>query len=127
MPERCGGGAARLGALLLVLALLGCGPGTGGTGLPPGADASVAPTTTAPGSANTTAPSVALPDRAPDLAGPIERLDATVIRIAATDLPRERAELLLDDGTAATADALQVGAEARAWFDGARWQVAIRR
>jgi hypothetical protein len=105
---------------MLLLALLqGCGPGTGGTGLPPAAADLGAPATNAP--------SVALPDRPADLAGPIERFDATVIRIAGTDLPRDGTDLVFEDGSATTDAALRVGAQARAWRVDTGWRVAIQR
>jgi hypothetical protein len=119
MPERVRSVAARLAAMLLLLLAQGCGPGTGGTGLPPGAGVN--------GSAVADAPAAALPERPADLAGPIERVDATVVRIAATDLPLALSDLVFDDGSPATADALQPGVEARAWRVGERWRVSIRR
>lgn len=119
MPERGRSVAARLAAMLFVLLAQGCGPGTGGTGLPP------APGPIAP--ASTSATLTVGFDRPADLAGPIEQLDATVIRIAGTDLPRDLSDLLFDDGGPATADALRVGVEAQAWRVGERWRVAIRR
>jgi hypothetical protein len=119
MPERVRAVAARLAALLLLLLAQGCGPGTGGTGLPPGGGSSGFPWTEAP-----TAP---LPDRPADLAGPIERIDATVVRIAATDLHLALSDLLFDDGSPATADALRPGVEAQVWRIGERWLVSIRR
>jgi len=127
MPERVRSVAARLAAMLLLLLAQGCGPGTGGTGLPPSAglpDSAVAdapaPVAAAP------APSAPLSDRPADLAGPIERVDATVVRIAETDLPLALCDLLFDDGSPATAEALQPGVEARAWRVGERWRVSIR-
>jgi Flp pilus assembly protein TadD len=41
---------------------------------------------------------LALPERPADLAGPIERVDATAVRIAATDLPLALSDLVFDDG-----------------------------
>lgn len=119
MPERVRSIAARLAATLLLLLAQGCGPGTGGTGLPPAADSSGFPLAEAP--------AAPLPDRPADLAGPIERIDATVVRIAATDLPLALSDLLFDDGSPATADALRPGVEAQAWRIGERWRVSIRR
>jgi hypothetical protein len=105
--------------MLLLLLAQGCGPGTGGTGLPPAAGSSGIPLEEAPAAP----PS----DRPADLAGPIELVDATVVRIAATDLPLALCDLLFDDGSPATADALRPGVEARAWRIGERWRVSIRR
>lgn len=124
-------------AVWLMLTLLqGCGPGSGGTGLPPeaglGAEqpnspVAALPPATGPGDAPIGGPVAGPPDRPADLSGPIERVDATVIRIAGTDLPRDEVDLLFEDGSHATTEDPPVGAEARAWRVAGRWQVIVRR
>ncbi len=142
-------------AVWLMLTLLqGCGPGSGGTGLPPeaglGAEqpnspvaalppapglgteqpnppVAALPPAPGPGDAPIGGPVAGPPDRPADLAGPIERVDATVIRIAGTDLPRDEVDLLFEDGSHATTEDPPVGAEARAWRVAGRWQVLVRR
>ncbi|MFM1988786.1 MAG: hypothetical protein RJA99_1743 [Pseudomonadota bacterium] len=126
--------AARLVAACLALVLAACGPGTGGTGLPPGdgtptASTGTAPSSTAPSSTvpSSTAPALVapLPDRAPDLAGPIESADADALTIAGTRLPRASVSLRDAAGAPLADDAAQAGRPARAWRAGEGWLVAL--
>jgi hypothetical protein len=126
----------RVLALLLCVLLQACGPGTGGTGLPPASTSAPASNTTGgttdgpppssstgtttvapPSSSATTAPLSSAPDRAPDLAGVIERLDDTTVLLAGVVLPRGEVDLI--------GAPLRVGATARAWREGGRWVVRV--
>ena len=121
-PRPCARTRVRHGVAAVGLALLlqGCGPGTGGTGLPPGAGASDAASTLA------LAPSVeALPGRTPDLAGPLQSVDAETLGIAGASLPRAGVSLRDPVGNPLAADAARVGLPARAWRVGDGWVVAL--
>jgi hypothetical protein len=122
--------AARLAALVLasfvaVLGLAGCGPGEGGTGLPPPAS----------GSATVGAPDATLPPPTPatllaagvpaDVAGTIAALDDRVLVIGDVALPRDAVDAVLADGRPAPPGSLAVGARATAWRLGERWLVQL--
>jgi hypothetical protein len=110
-------GVAAVGLALLLQA---CGPGTGGTGLPPGSGATDAASSLA------LAPSIeALPGRTPDLAGPLQSVDAGTLGIAGTSLPRAGVSLRDPAGAPLPADAARVGLPARAWRVGDGWVVAL--
>lgn len=141
-------------AILLIFALIaGCGPGTGGTGLPPASagaptgDAVAAPPTTGPTTGPTSGPTptppaagspsgptigttpaapVTVPDRPPDRVGAVESIDETTLRIAGLEVARARVDVLLADGRPATVDALRTGAEVLAWEVGPRFVVQLR-
>jgi len=126
----------RLLAALLCVLLQACGPGTGGTGLPPASSSAPATSTTGPTadtpppsnttgtttggtppSSATTAPLPSAPDRAPDLVGVIERVDDTTVVLAGVTLPRAEIDLI--------GAPLQLGAAARAWREGGRWVLRV--
>lgn len=114
----------------LALLLAACGPGTGGTGLPPGDGADSSSVVSAP-TPSTQAPSAsrlpvaALPDRAPDLAGPIEAVDADTLTLAGVGLVRASVSLRDGNGAPLGAEAAQPGRAARAWRTGETWVVAL--
>jgi hypothetical protein len=124
---------AALAAAAASLLLAGCGPGTGGTGLPPGSDTAPVDaalpspvTSTGPQpSTGTVAAPRPLPSRAPDLDGTIDRVDDATLSIAGSALPRASTDVVLADGTAAPADAPRVGRAARAWLENGRWLVVL--
>lgn len=120
---------AALAAVWLALALAACGPGTGGTGLPPGDELSNASSAPAPTPITPTGSGLALPaplpDRMPDLAGPIESVDADTLTIAGTRLPRAAVSLRDATGAPLAADAARTGRSARAWRAGEGWLVAL--
>jgi hypothetical protein len=136
----------RAAAILLIVALItGCGPGTGGTGLPPASagaptgDAVAAPpasgpTTRPPAAGSPSGPAigptaaapVTVPDRPPDRVGTVESIDETTLRIAGLDIARARVDVLLADGRPATVDALRTGAEVLAWEVGSQIVVQLR-
>jgi hypothetical protein len=128
---------AALAAAAASLLLAGCGPGTGGTGLPPGSDTAqvdaalpspVTSPVTSPGpqpSTGTVAAPRPLPSRAPDLDGTIDRVDDATLSIAGSALPRAATDVVLADGSAAPADAARAGRAARAWLENGRWLVVL--
>jgi len=121
--------------------LSGCGPGTGGTGLPPAASTpGPAPTADAgPGTGAVTAPPPVagtpvpappfaaaptlggqetgsnLPARTADLAGVVTAVDAETVVVAGTALPRAALRVSRPDGSAAPSDLLQPGVAVRVW------------
>ena len=133
MPRRLGVARRGLAAVWLALLLQACGPGTGGTGLPPvgaSADATAAVPAAGSGTAAALAPGVpalALPAREPELVGTIESLDAATLRIAGAALPRASVSLYDESGAAVSADTVRIGAAARAWRVGEGWVVALGR
>lgn len=130
MRDRAPASHVRLLAAWLALGLAACGPGTGGTGLPPGdggtptsssgLQAPAAPTPSSSGS--TPAP---LPTGAPDLAGTVEAIDPDALTIAGRRLPWTAVSLRDASGAMLAADAVRVGRTARAWQVGAVWVVAL--
>ncbi|MEI7446660.1 MAG: hypothetical protein WCK28_17355, partial [Burkholderiales bacterium] len=76
-----------------------------------------------PSSSGSTA--VPLPAGTPDLAGPVESVDADALTIAGRRLPWSAVSLRDASGTALAADAARVGRTARAWQVGAVWVVAL--
>jgi hypothetical protein len=137
MPRRLGVARRGLAAVWLALLLQACGPGTGGTGLPPvgaSADATAAGAAAVPAAGSGTAaalapgvPALALPAREPELVGTIESLDAATLRIAGAALPRASVSLYDESGAAVSADTVRIGAAARAWRVGEGWVVALGR
>jgi hypothetical protein len=117
MPRRPGVVRCGLAAAWLASLLQACGPGTGGTGLPPvGASADA-----------TAIPALALPSREPELVGTIESVDGATLRIAGAALPRPSVSLYDESGVAVSADAVRIGTTARAWRVGEGWVVALGR
>lgn len=119
-------------ALVALSALVGCGPGTGGTGLPPGgssaqpdAAATVSgPTVQAP--AADTVPLLRPPSTPADLEGPITAVDSATVTVSGTTaLPRALLDAVGSDGRAAPTDALAVGIPVRAWRIGGRWLLVV--
>lgn len=114
---------------LAALMLAGCGPGTGGTGLPPGSDTAsvglVPPIANSQPTAGAVVAPRPLPARAPELEGTIDGLDDATLSIAGRALPRASTDPVLADGTPAPDAALRVGRAARAWLENGRWLVAL--
>jgi len=132
--------------LLAAAALLaGCGPGTGGTGLPPAGSApGPAPTADAgPGAgagavappsagAPVSAPTLGEPESAPvqpartaDLAGLVTAVDAETVVAAGAALPRDELRVTRADGSDAPVDLLQPGVSVRVWRVGDVWLVRL--
>jgi predicted small lipoprotein YifL len=120
-----------LSALFALAALVGCGPGTGGTGLPPGgssAQPDAAATVSAPTVQAPTADTVPLlrpPSTSADLEGPITAVDSATVTVSGTALPRALLDAVGSDGRAAPTDALAVGIPVRAWRIGERWLLVV--
>ena len=116
---------ARVALAALALALQACGPGSGGTGLPPGDSASSVPVSAPPPPSATRVPASGLPERAPELSGPLERVDADSLTLAGVVLPRASVALLDAAGAPLAAEAARPGLAARAWRVGDGWLVAL--
>lgn len=137
---------AMLLAVLIAVLLAGCGPGTGGTGLPPAssADGGTAPTGggTSGGDASSPPPAAAappaavtspaptgaatVPARAPDLVGTVDAVDDTTLRIANLTVALALVDVVLSDGSPSSVAALRAGARVLAWVVGSRIVVQLR-
>ena len=114
----------------LALGLAACGPGTGGTGLPPGdggtpTSASSLQTPPSPTPSSSVTPAEPLPSGTPDLAGSVESVDPDAVTIAGRRLPWATISLRDASGATLAADEARVGRTARAWQVGAVWVVAL--
>lgn len=120
----------RLVVAWLALGLAACGPGTGGTGLPPGdggtpTSAPSLQTPPAPTPSSSGSPAEPLPSGTPDLAGAIESIDPDAVTIAGRRLPWTALSLRDASGAPLALDAVRIGRAARAWQVGTVWVVAL--
>lgn len=122
MRRRPGAPGRLLAAAWLALLLQACGPGTGGTGLPPGGASADTAAALAPA-----ATAFVPPAREPELVGTIESVDGATLRIAGATLPRAEVSLYDANGAAVSADAVRPGTAARGWRVGEGWVVTLGR
>jgi hypothetical protein len=121
--------ALRVPLFVALLALYGCGPGTGGTGLPPGGSGTPPETTAAVHAPAVQAPAAdpaprLPPPRPADLEGTVDAIDAQTVTVAGVVLPRASLDAVGPDGRAAETP-LAVGVSVRAWRLGERWLLVL--